>query len=284
MLIVSFHLQRHMGNFLIQVYGPCILLVVLSWVSFWLNREATADRVSLGITTVLTMTFLGLEARTDLPKVPYPTALDFFVFLSFAFIFATILQFAFVHYFTKYGSGECYFMAEDSYSGSDTEDDSRGFKDGRDDEEEEECVEEEEEEVEEINGRFGGNSRTDQRTKEQINMDVQLYEVIPLSHCSVSSSSPVKVPSYSLLDCFCVQSNNSGIADSAKVTPIRDGPSLIGGGGESGGSIIVNVTFKISFFCVFSETHSKVLFVPASAPQWTEASQPKTEKEGHATI
>ena len=38
------------------------------------------------------MTFLGLEARTDLPKVPYPPALDFFVFLSFAFIFATIIQ------------------------------------------------------------------------------------------------------------------------------------------------------------------------------------------------
>lgn len=46
----------------------------------------------IGVTTVLTMTFLGLEARTDLPKVSYPTALDFFVFLSFAFIFATIIQ------------------------------------------------------------------------------------------------------------------------------------------------------------------------------------------------
>ncbi|XP_024943422.1 gamma-aminobutyric acid receptor alpha-like isoform X2 [Cephus cinctus] len=124
MLLVSFHLQRHMGNFLIQVYGPCVLLVVLSWVSFWLNREATADRVSLGITTVLTMTFLGLEARTDLPKVPYPTALDFFVFLSFAFIFATIIQFAVVHYFTKYGSGECYFSSDlsDTENSSDEED------------------------------------------------------------------------------------------------------------------------------------------------------------------
>lgn len=61
---------------------------------------------------MLTMTFLGLEARTDLPKVPYPTALDFFVFLSFAFIFATIIQFAVVHYFTKYGSGECYFSSD----------------------------------------------------------------------------------------------------------------------------------------------------------------------------
>ncbi|KAJ3657419.1 hypothetical protein Zmor_009222 [Zophobas morio] len=123
MLLVSFHLQRHMGNFLIQVYGPCVLLVVLSWVSFWLNREATADRVSLGITTVLTMTFLGLEARTDLPKVPYPTALDFFVFLSFAFIFATIIQFAVVHYFTKYGSGECYFSSDFSSDSSSDEED-----------------------------------------------------------------------------------------------------------------------------------------------------------------
>jgi gamma-aminobutyric acid receptor subunit alpha len=67
------------------------------------------------------MTFLGLEARTDLPKVAYPTALDFFVFLSFAFIFATILQFAVVHYFTKFGSGECYFNYHESSSDSEEE-------------------------------------------------------------------------------------------------------------------------------------------------------------------
>ena len=75
-----------------QVYGPCVLLVVISWVSFWLNREATSDRISLGITTVLTMTFMGLEARKDLPKVTYPTALDYFVFISFMYIFSTVVQ------------------------------------------------------------------------------------------------------------------------------------------------------------------------------------------------
>lgn len=73
------------------------------------------------------MTFLGLEARTDLPKVSYPTALDFFVFLSFAFIFATILQFAIVHYFTKYGSGECYFNYYESSSESNSEDEEEIF-------------------------------------------------------------------------------------------------------------------------------------------------------------
>lgn len=37
-----------MGSFIIEVYAPGILLVILSWVSFWINREATADRISLG--------------------------------------------------------------------------------------------------------------------------------------------------------------------------------------------------------------------------------------------
>lgn len=55
------------------------------------------------------MTFLGLETRNDLPKVSYMTALDYFVAITFAFIFATIVQFAVVHHFTKVGSGEFYF-------------------------------------------------------------------------------------------------------------------------------------------------------------------------------
>ena len=221
MLVVSFHLQRHMGNFLIQVYGPCILLVVLSWVSFWLNREATADRVSLGITTVLTMTFLGLEARTDLPKVPYPTALDFFVFLSFAFIFATILQFAFVHYFTKYGSGECYFI-EGMQSGSESDC--------------EEEMEEEQEEHEEEDGVEDGTVNGCRQTKRQKEMDVQLYEVIPLSACSVNSISPAKKPTtYSFWDFFCLQPNNKTHSDLSCQS--LSGPAFISGA-SSGESVI----------------------------------------------
>ncbi len=48
MLQVVISLQRHTGYFLIQIYLPCTLLVILSWVGFWLNREATSDRVGLG--------------------------------------------------------------------------------------------------------------------------------------------------------------------------------------------------------------------------------------------
>ncbi|ELU14206.1 hypothetical protein CAPTEDRAFT_100858 [Capitella teleta] len=105
-LWANFELRRHMGYFLINVYIPCSLLVVISWVGFWINREATSDRIGLGITNVLTMAFLGIDNRRDIPKVSYSTALDYFVGTCFAFILATIIQFAAVHYFTKHGSGE----------------------------------------------------------------------------------------------------------------------------------------------------------------------------------
>ncbi|XP_064636322.1 gamma-aminobutyric acid receptor subunit alpha-5-like [Lineus longissimus] len=114
---VQFKLTRHMGYFLIQVYVPCILIVVLSWVSFWLNREATADRIGLGITTVLTLTTLQMDSRQNLPKVAYATALDWFVVMCFVFIIASMFEFAGVHYFTKVGYGEmphCVSDSEDS--------------------------------------------------------------------------------------------------------------------------------------------------------------------------
>ena len=56
-------------------------------VTFYMCRVTVS-----GVTTVLTMTFLGLEARTDLPKVPYSTALDLFLWIAYGFIFASIVQ------------------------------------------------------------------------------------------------------------------------------------------------------------------------------------------------
>ncbi len=50
---------------------------------------------------MLTLSTIALESRTDLPKVHYATALDWFIICSFAYCIATLLEFAGVHYFTK---------------------------------------------------------------------------------------------------------------------------------------------------------------------------------------
>lgn len=47
-MTVYFDLARRMGYFTIQTYIPCTLIVVLSWVSFWINKDAVPARTSLG--------------------------------------------------------------------------------------------------------------------------------------------------------------------------------------------------------------------------------------------
>uniref|UniRef100_A0A8C9ZVW2 Gamma-aminobutyric acid receptor subunit gamma-3 n=1 Tax=Sander lucioperca TaxID=283035 RepID=A0A8C9ZVW2_SANLU len=94
-------LSRRMGYFTIQTYIPCSMIVVLSWVSFWINKDAVPARTSLGITTVLTMTTLSTISRKSLPKVSYVTAMDLFVSVCFIFTFAALMEYGTLHYFTS---------------------------------------------------------------------------------------------------------------------------------------------------------------------------------------
>ncbi|XP_071072753.1 gamma-aminobutyric acid receptor subunit gamma-1 isoform X1 [Dasypus novemcinctus] len=48
-MTIFFDLSRRMGYFTIQTYIPCILTVVLSWVSFWINKDAVPARTSLAL-------------------------------------------------------------------------------------------------------------------------------------------------------------------------------------------------------------------------------------------
>ena len=82
----------------LQIYLPCYLIVTLAWVSFWVDREQTAARIAMGITTVLTMATLIGSARTSLPKVSYVKSLEWFLMMCFLFVFSAILEYAFVSY------------------------------------------------------------------------------------------------------------------------------------------------------------------------------------------
>lgn len=80
-----------MGYYLIQIYIPSSLIVVISWVSFWLNRGATPARVGLGVTTVLTMTTLMASTNASLPKISYMKAIDVYLGFCFFMVFASLI-------------------------------------------------------------------------------------------------------------------------------------------------------------------------------------------------
>lgn len=60
----------------------------------------------LGVTTVLTLIFVIIEGKKDLPKVSYVTALDCFLAVCFIFVFSTLFEFALVHFYTKARTGD----------------------------------------------------------------------------------------------------------------------------------------------------------------------------------
>ncbi|XP_059819835.1 gamma-aminobutyric acid receptor subunit beta-3 isoform X1 [Hypanus sabinus] len=97
-LSLSFKLKRNIGYFILQTYMPSILITILSWVSFWINYDASAARVALGITTVLTMTTINTHLRETLPKIPYVKAIDLYLMGCFVFVFLALLEYAFVNY------------------------------------------------------------------------------------------------------------------------------------------------------------------------------------------
>ncbi|VDM96415.1 unnamed protein product [Thelazia callipaeda] len=100
-LICVFLFERNIGFYIIQIYLPSILIVVTSWVSFWLNRDATPARVALGVFTVLTMTTLTTTTNAAMPKVSYVKSIDIFLGVSFVMVFSSLLEYAAVGYISK---------------------------------------------------------------------------------------------------------------------------------------------------------------------------------------
>ncbi|KAI1705759.1 neurotransmitter-gated ion-channel ligand binding domain-containing protein [Ditylenchus destructor] len=91
-------LQRQFSYYLLQLYIPSTMLVIVSWVSFWLDRTAVPARVTLGVTTLLTMTTQASGINAKLPPVSYGKAIDIWCGACLTFIFSALLEFACVTY------------------------------------------------------------------------------------------------------------------------------------------------------------------------------------------
>ncbi|KAK7929455.1 hypothetical protein WMY93_005850 [Mugilogobius chulae] len=100
-LVFHFELKRSILYFILETYVPSSLLVVLSWVSFWISLSSVPARICIGVTTVLTMTTLMMGARTSLPNANcFIKAIDVYLGICFSFIFGALIEYAVAHFCT----------------------------------------------------------------------------------------------------------------------------------------------------------------------------------------
>ncbi|KAH8030575.1 hypothetical protein HPB51_010055 [Rhipicephalus microplus] len=96
-LQLTFKLKRRLGYYMFHTYIPTCLIVVMSWVSFWIKPEAVPARVTLGVTSLLTLCTQHAKSQADLPPVSYIKAIDIFMSSCTVFVFASLMEYAVVN-------------------------------------------------------------------------------------------------------------------------------------------------------------------------------------------
>uniref|UniRef100_A0A7E4W1T7 Ligand-gated ion channel 50 n=1 Tax=Panagrellus redivivus TaxID=6233 RepID=A0A7E4W1T7_PANRE len=100
-LVATFTFQRLYGFYILQVYSLSTLYVFISWISFYLGPSNIPSRTTVGVNSLLALTFQFGSVVNGLPKTSDVKAIDVWILFSMAFIFATLIELAIVGFLTR---------------------------------------------------------------------------------------------------------------------------------------------------------------------------------------
>jgi len=86
-LKVEFRFKRLWNNYLISIYIPSIMLLVVSYLHFWLNPTATTGRIVLALGSLLAMSAGCVALSYNLPPTSYTKAVDVWTGVCNTFLF-----------------------------------------------------------------------------------------------------------------------------------------------------------------------------------------------------
>ncbi|XP_037074486.1 glycine receptor subunit alpha-4-like [Pollicipes pollicipes] len=89
----DFTFDRQFSYYFVQMYLPSILIVLVSFLSFWVPVENVPGRVSLGVTSLLTLATQFTTMQRSLPPVSYMKAMDVWMFFCIVGVFLAMVEF-----------------------------------------------------------------------------------------------------------------------------------------------------------------------------------------------
>lgn len=84
-------IERQRGHYIWKIVLPMIIIVVLSWIVFWMSAEPLGRRAGVSSTGMLTIIAYQFLVSDSLPRYSYQTILDHFMLASLLAIAATMV-------------------------------------------------------------------------------------------------------------------------------------------------------------------------------------------------
>ena len=90
-LTFSVIVDRQIGYYLWKVIAPLILIIMMSWIVFWIDPQESGTQIGVATTSMLTLIAYRFMIGGLLPKVSYLTRLDHFILWSTILVFGTLV-------------------------------------------------------------------------------------------------------------------------------------------------------------------------------------------------
>lgn len=96
--VLLFDADRQPEYYVVQVFLPLAMIVLMAWTVFWLDPSIIPTRLSVVVTTMLTLIAYRFALAGQVPRLPYLTRLDFFLLGLTVIVFLTLLVMAAASY------------------------------------------------------------------------------------------------------------------------------------------------------------------------------------------